>query len=114
MYITEFRHDLPTETLRIVAIDGEHTSGITLLKGVEIDITCAEPATNNSSNSLCRNSDDVYITGSDGTVHLDVPPDRYIIVTARKPGYLPDSVLIAARTDQGTCGCIGEIAKCVR
>ena len=91
------------EKLEVIAIDNLQTEGDFILSQVQIDVFHADPASFRGTISLYKEGE-AHFTGSRvpfAKAYLEVPVDVPIIVTARKPGYLPNSVSFTPRTNQG-------------
>ena len=71
------------------------------LSDVEIDVFLAEPTSFRGDISLYKESDKHFTSSGWGGTYLELPSDVPVIVTARKPGYLPDSVSVTPRNGQG-------------
>ena len=101
------------EKLRVIAIDNQHDN---LLSDVEIGVFSAEPSRHHGTTSLYEQSHFIKST----VLELEVPRNVPLIVTSRKSGYLPESVSITLRTDQGTKtnfrskGRVGALAFAIR
>lgn len=92
------------EILEVTAIDNL-SEGDIILSHVQIDVFLAEPASSRGAVSLYKEGGAPFTGPSTGRpftkAYLGVPVDVPVIVTARKPGYLPNSVSFTPRTNQG-------------